>query len=390
MNASHTYADNGRYPVSVVALGAGDQESVARTDTARVRNAPPSLTLSAPATVREGGAADPHDRGGRPGSADTGTVSVAWGDGSPATDLTWTAGERTLSATHTYVDDDPTGTPSDRPTLTVTATDDDGGTGTRTSRLTIRNVAPVVTRNLLLNAAGTLVWRRRWAPTGSTVTAEVTITDVGLADTHDALVDWGDGTTTPETVVAGYLRATHTYAAPGEHRVSVVVTDDDGGATRTVTRPVTVADPVDLIERWAARFRLLAAAGGTDPDVATALRSAATLLVAPRGAGGDLRAALVAGDASAAVDLVDDAVDVLATATAAGGPAEAARRAGDLAVIARNAVMAAIAAAPPGPGPLDADSARVLADRALQTGDLPTTLAQLALAMELLEPPPAP
>ena len=218
VTATHTYVDNGRYPVSVVALDADDQESAARTDTARVRNAPPSLTLSAPDRHPPRGRRSRPSRSrwptpGRPTPAPSASRGAT---GSPATDLTWTAGERTLSATHTYVDDDPTGTPvrpahprrSPRPTTTTAPAPARAGDH-------IRNVAPVVTRNLLLNAAGTLVWRRRWAPTGSTVTAEVTITDVGLADTHDALVDGGDGTTTPETVVAGYLRSHPHLRGPG-------------------------------------------------------------------------------------------------------------------------------------------------------------------------------
>jgi hypothetical protein len=55
---------------------------------------------------------------------DTHTVLIGWGDGA-ATELTLGAGEITFQATHAYVDDDPSGTPSDLYAITVLVSDGD-------------------------------------------------------------------------------------------------------------------------------------------------------------------------------------------------------------------------------------------------------------------------
>ena len=70
------------------------------------------------------------------------------------------------------------------------------------------------------------------------------VTDAGVEDTHEVVVDWGDGTT--ETIVAaGDLVASpdlsgtqHTYAAGGIYTITVTVTDDDGGSVSETTSAV--------------------------------------------------------------------------------------------------------------------------------------------------------
>ena len=62
-----------------------------------------------------------------PGTLDTHEVRIDWGDGTTDTVLDFTDGERSFAATHRYLDDDPTGTPSDDYTILVTVTDDDNG-----------------------------------------------------------------------------------------------------------------------------------------------------------------------------------------------------------------------------------------------------------------------
>src|SRR5207249_620992 len=68
-----------------------------------------------------------------------------------------------------------------------------------------------------------------------------TFTDPGTLDTHTALINWGDGTTSPGTVVesggSGQVLGSHAYATVGAYTITVTVTDDDtlgGSATSSV------------------------------------------------------------------------------------------------------------------------------------------------------------
>ncbi|MCI0491464.1 MAG: hypothetical protein L0Z07_00840, partial [Planctomycetes bacterium] len=59
-----------------------------------------------------------------PGTKDTFTLDVDWGDGTVET-FTYAAGTKDFSETHQYLDDNPTGTPSDPYTINVKLKDDD-------------------------------------------------------------------------------------------------------------------------------------------------------------------------------------------------------------------------------------------------------------------------
>jgi Ca2+-binding RTX toxin-like protein len=69
------------------------------------------------------------------------------------------------------------------------------------------------------------------AAEGQPVTVSGTFTDVGVQDTHTALINWGDGTTSFATISesggSGTLSASHTYAVGGIYPITVKLTDDD-------------------------------------------------------------------------------------------------------------------------------------------------------------------
>jgi hypothetical protein len=98
----------------------------------------PGTTINENDTVTVDGAVFPKPAG-------TSTVTISWGDGTPDTTLNLPAGETTFSSMHQYLDDNPTGTPSDVYTITVTVTDDTSGdSDTQMIVETVNNVPPVL------------------------------------------------------------------------------------------------------------------------------------------------------------------------------------------------------------------------------------------------------
>jgi len=107
-----------------------------------------------------------------------------------------------------------------------------------TAQVTINNVAP---------ALGEIT-----APTDPiAVTIEVntsaSFTDVGVLDTHTALWDWGDGTTSAGTVTetngSGSATGSHAYTGAGVYTVNLTVTDKDGGSSENTFQYIVIYDP---------------------------------------------------------------------------------------------------------------------------------------------------
>ncbi len=108
--------------------------------------------------------------------------------------------------------------------------------------LSLTNAAPVV---------GAVTVPGRPVSVGVPVTVSAPFTDADRLDTHTAVVDWGDGTTSAGSVteasagVAGSVSGSHTYRAAGFYVVTVTVTDGfghSGSNTSTTTGPVVVYD----------------------------------------------------------------------------------------------------------------------------------------------------
>jgi uncharacterized repeat protein (TIGR01451 family) len=140
-------------------------------------------------------------------------VVVHWGDGLSET-LNLVTGTLTFSSSHPYLDDDPTATPSDIYTVSVTITEPDSDTANGNTTVTVNNVAPTVS----VQASPTAVL------VGEQVDFTGIFTDVGALDTHTIVWDFGDGVTT-----TGSLTASHSYNIPGTYDAVLTVTDDDGG-----------------------------------------------------------------------------------------------------------------------------------------------------------------
>jgi len=216
----HTYADNGSYTVTVAVT---DDDGGSHNDTllVTVNNVAPVVSAGADQAVDEGSAFAGGGSFTDPG-ADTWTATVDYGDGSGAQPLTLNP-DKTFALGHTYADN---GTY----TVTVSVTDDDGGSHADTLTVTVANVAPVVSAGV-----------DQSSDEGSTVNFAGGFTDAGSADTHTMLWDFGDGAT-----ASGTLSPSHAYADNGVYTVTLTVTDDDGGSTSD-TLLVTVANVAPVV-----------------------------------------------------------------------------------------------------------------------------------------------
>ncbi|MCY2968006.1 MAG: M10 family metallopeptidase C-terminal domain-containing protein, partial [Planctomycetota bacterium] len=160
------------------------------------------------------------------------SVTIDWGDGKTEAGVLvpingTTRG--TLTNSHRYADNG---------VYTVHVTISDGVLSASDSLVvTASNVAPV---------AGAITGLATFVR-GQTVTYSVPFSDAGTGDTHTALINWGDGTTSAgvvdEQLGAGTVSGSHLYSTNGNYTVQVTLTDKDGGVT-TVSKNVSVATAV--------------------------------------------------------------------------------------------------------------------------------------------------
>jgi hypothetical protein len=190
-----------------------------------VQNVAPTATLTAPGAVNEGSPfslalTNPYD----PSVADTMagfTYSFDCGNG---------AGYQSSAAC----------TAIDNPSQTVRGriTDKDGGYTEYTAVVTVNNVAPTV---------GAITAPVDPNQVGTTISTTAAFTDPGVLDTHTAVWNWGDGTTSAGTVAEsggnGTAGGSHVYSTPGIYTVTLTVTDKDGGVGTSVFQYVVVYDP---------------------------------------------------------------------------------------------------------------------------------------------------
>jgi len=242
---SHQYLDNpagkptGSYSIQVTVTDNYGGSTSANTSV-QVDNVPPSnlsLTLSA-ATINEGSSASLSGSFVDPGTLDTHTVAISWGDGGTST-VNLAAGVLTFSGvTHPYVTT-PGSAASGSYTISVTVTDNAGASTSANTSVTVDSVSP---SNLQLTLSASTISE------GSSTSLSGSFADPATQDTRTVAITWGDGGTSTVNLAAGVLTfsgVTHQYvttpgnAASGSYTISVTVTDQDGGNT-SATTSVTV------------------------------------------------------------------------------------------------------------------------------------------------------
>jgi Ca2+-binding RTX toxin-like protein len=213
-NWSYATADNA--PAQTVTITATDEDggSSSTTFSLTVDNVNPTLTVdNASVTVNEG---------------QTATNSGTFGD-VPADSVTLSASVGTVTGSAgnwswSYATTD--NTPAQ--TITVTASDEDGGSTSVSFTLTVNNVAP----NLVLSGAAS-------ANEGSTYTLSLSSSDPGADTIASWTINWGDGNT--QVVSSNPSNAAHIYAdGAASYTISAMATDEDGTYAAGNTVAVTV------------------------------------------------------------------------------------------------------------------------------------------------------
>jgi hypothetical protein len=226
--ASHTYADNGTYTITLLADdGKGGHDT--KSASVSVVNVAPVAVWSLPASVPEGSAAKIQLVSAQdPSSADM-AAGLRY-----AFDCGTGYGPFGASPVASCVG-------ADDGTLTIRAKvrDKDGGETEFTGTVTVTNVAPTLGD---IQAPVTPV------TVGSILQVNASFTDPGTKDTHVASVDWGDGSVTSGTVSgagsSGSVNASHTYLTAGVYTLRMSVTDNNAGVSnQSVLRYAVVVDP---------------------------------------------------------------------------------------------------------------------------------------------------
>ena len=242
---THVYLDTGTYKATVK-VADGTASTAPMTVVVTVANVAPTVTavnLSAPSIVEQDSVtvdATFTD----PGTADTFTLTMDWGDGtSSSTGLV--AGARAGSASHQYLATGPF-------VITVTVKDRDNATNSMTKTLDVR------ARN---RAPSGLTVTANSPEEGSAATLTGSFTDPDATDTHTVSVTWGDTSTGTLALGAGVgsFSTTHTYAESGTYHVNVTVTDAAGltasAATDVVVQKEKECDGRDEFEQRKAWLR---------------------------------------------------------------------------------------------------------------------------------------
>ncbi len=230
--ASGTEADD--YTISV-RMEDPDSEIVdSATSVVTVENTRPRLEDMSVAPLEEGAIATLTATIDDPGSLDTFTVRVNWGDGSATQTYAYPAGTADFSETHVYVDD-PGGTSDDEYEIMVIVADDDSESYIGLTTAAVANSDP----ELAIVGAPTLGWL------GHAIELLAKVTDAGTEDFHS--VRWNvtrDGFSYAEGVGTDF---SFVPTQNGVYDVTVTVNDGDGG-TGTSTASINVNADLGTID----------------------------------------------------------------------------------------------------------------------------------------------
>jgi hypothetical protein len=221
------YADNGTYTITI-SLKDDDGATANGIFHVVVGNAPPVVNTDvAVEPITEGGTLTlPSTPFTDPGTLDTHTATIDWGDGSAAqaaavTETTSGPPGSTDGMSGTVASSSHKFLQNGTYTVSVNVKDKDGAVGVGTYEVTVLDAAPTVQKvdDQTVNE-------------GQTLTIGTTFADAGVQDTESVSIDWGDGKTGVGTITqsngSGSMTGSHVFADNGDFKVTIKVTDDAG------------------------------------------------------------------------------------------------------------------------------------------------------------------
>jgi PKD repeat protein len=217
VSGAHIYKDNGTYNIQIM-IEDDDGGQVITTGAFSVNNMPPIINAGIDQETDEGQTVVINSSFSDFGLLDTHTGMIDWGDGSPQTTgmVQESNGSGTIIASHIYKD-------NGIYEVTVSVTDKDGAQAKDNVIITVNNKVPIV--DIGINQIGY---------EGQVATFSARFTDDGVLDTHRARIGWGDGSPSTDGVInesngSGTVTGDHVYKDNGTYKVTVTVTDKDGG-----------------------------------------------------------------------------------------------------------------------------------------------------------------
>jgi len=227
---THVYASTGNsksqiFTITISATNSAGTGSASTQETVNDRRPTVTITGVAPNPANTGSTISTTFTSGDVDGTVSG-ITVNWGDGTAIDNLLGTA----TSDTHTYAS---TGISASKSfTITVTATDNGGSTGSAVISETVNDRPPVVAlTSVSPNPANT----------GQLVTVTFTATDID-GTISSITVNWGDGST-PDILTGTARTDTHTYGSANTFTITVTAVDNSG-STGQGTGSAMVQTPV--------------------------------------------------------------------------------------------------------------------------------------------------
>ena len=198
---------------------------------------PPMVSVSGPATDQEGTAVS---FTGNITDGENAGYHYDWqavaSNGQKITDLAGSISDKANLPSFTFTPDD-----DGTYTVSLTVTDEFGGTGQQSAVMTATNVAPTAT------ITGMTQPNKLFVLPGDVLSFSGAFTDPGTADGHTVKWDFADGNSSSSSYGPGgsaTFNVNHAFASAGTYIVTLSVTDDDNGlGTSQIT--VVVQSPAD-------------------------------------------------------------------------------------------------------------------------------------------------